>query len=106
MQVTGDGLLMILSSSVNVGVLIFFGKRYVSKVDKHGEILPELVTTLKDIQKNIETDTQQKQEIFNRLRTAEDVANLMRNEHDTLMRIAGGCPIVRVVQEAAHENQP
>lgn len=83
-NVTGDGIMLLLG---NVGVLAFFGNRYVNKVDAQSETSIQIVATLVSIQENLKKDNERAEknnarlekmfrEIFERVKELEEVKTI------------------------------
>lgn len=100
MQVTGDG---IITAIANAGVLSWFAAKYIGKVDKQSEALPTIVATLDAIQQNIQANTENQKEIFERLRHAETNIERVSTAHDTLMEMSG-CPAI-ALDRRKHDKQ-
>lgn len=88
-NVTGDGIMLLLG---NVGVLAFFGSRYINKVDVQSDVSTKIVTTLELIQDNLKKDNERSekmfQEVFERVKELEEVKTI----HDLLME-KSECPM-------------
>ena len=95
LNVTADGILLALG---NMGVLAFFGTRYINKVDAQTEITNKTVATLEQIQQNLKQDGERAErmfdEVFNRLKNLEEVKVV----HDLLID-KSECPVLVRVKE-------
>ena len=95
MNVTGDGIMMVLA---NIGVLAFFGTRYINKVDAQTEVTTKTVAALEQIQQNLKQDSERAEkmfdEVFNRLKNLEEVKIV----HDLLID-KSECPVLVRVRE-------
>lgn len=56
---------LFFNGAANIGSIVFFAKRYVSKVDKTDETLPVLVATLESTKKAMDQHARSIEELYN-----------------------------------------